>query len=193
MAKLPVRWLTLAEIVGVAALVIAGLGYWDNHRERIQSDRERAAESRDRQAAARTTALKSTFVMTGSPTESGDRIRIAAVHPEQVIQTQELWFPTAIRADSLETTGNPRIEADWIARVGKADDKAKTGRAPVGVLTVFIEDGQTKTDRSIYYVGYSRERRALRADKVTLEGLSLAQRGVAGDLQKAADALWAAR
>ncbi len=25
--RLPVRWLSLAEIVGVAALVIAGLGY----------------------------------------------------------------------------------------------------------------------------------------------------------------------
>ena len=75
----------------------------------------------------------------------------------------------------------------------KADGKAKTGRVAVGVLTVFIEDGQTKTDRSIYYVGYSREARMLRADKVTLEGLSLARRGVSGDLQKAADALWAAR
>lgn len=193
MAKLPIRWLTLAEIVGVSALVIAGLGYWDNHRERIQSERERAAESREREAQARVSALKSTFVLTGSPNESGDRIRIGTVHPEQVIQTQELWFPAAVRADSVKTTGNPRIEADWIARVAKADGKAKSGRVAVGVLTVFIEDGQTKTDRSVYYVGYSREARVLRADKVTLEGLSLARRGVAGDLRKAADALWAAR
>jgi len=193
MAKLPIRWLTLAEIVGVSALVIAGLGYWDNHRERIQAERERAAESRERQAQDRISALKQTFVLTGSPNESGDRIRIGTVHPEQVIQTQELWFPTAIRADSVRTTGNPRIESDWVARVAKAEGKAKNGRVAVGVLTVFIEDGQTKTDRSVYYVGYSRQDRALRADKITLEGLSLARRGVAGDLQKAADALWAAR
>jgi hypothetical protein len=193
MAKLPVRWLTLAEIVGVAALVIAGLGYWDNHRERIQTDRERAAESRERQAQARVSALKSTFVMTGSPSESGDRIRISPVHPEQVIQTQELWFPAAVRADSVRTTGNPRIEAGWIARVAKADPKARSGRVAVGVLTVFIEGGQTKTDRAVYYVGYSRELRMLRADKLTLEGLSVARRGVAGDLQKSADGLWAAR
>jgi hypothetical protein len=193
MAKLPVRWLTLAEIVGVSALVIAGLGYWDNHRERIQTDRERAAESRERQAQARVSALKSTFVMTGSPSESGERIRIATVHPEQVIQTQELWFPADIRSDSVKTTGNPRIEAGWIARVTKVDGKSRSGRVPVGLLTVFIEDGQTKADRSVYYVGYSREARMLRADKVTLEGLSLARRSVAGDLQKAADGLWAAR
>jgi hypothetical protein len=193
MAKLPVRWLTLAEIVGVSALVIAGLGYWDNHRERIQAERDRAAESRERQAQAKVSALKQTFVLTGSPTEAGERIRIDTVHPEQVIQTQELWFPAAVRADSVKTTGNPRIEAGWIARVGKADAKAGSGRVPVGVLTVFIEEGQTKTDRSIYYVGYSREERVLRRDKITLEGLSLARRGVAGDLQKGADALWAAR
>ena len=71
--------------------------------------------------------------------------------------------------------------------------KAQTGRVPVGVLTVFIEDGQTKTDRAIYQLGYSIHRRTLRADKVELEGLSLAQRGVSGDLQAAAGNLWSAR
>ncbi|MDB5456033.1 MAG: hypothetical protein JWP92_1618, partial [Caulobacter sp.] len=35
--RLPLRWLTLAELVGVAALVIAGLGFWDSHRERVQA------------------------------------------------------------------------------------------------------------------------------------------------------------
>ena len=50
--RLPLRWLTLAEIVGLAALVIAGLGYWDSHRERLQQDHERAtAEAGDRQGA----------------------------------------------------------------------------------------------------------------------------------------------
>lgn len=193
MAKLPVRWLTLAEIVGVSALVLAGLGYWDSHRGRMQTDRERAAETRQRQAEARVSALKQTFVMTGLPSDSGDRIRIATAHPEQVIQTQELWFPAAVRADSVKTTGNPRVEAGWVDGVAKADRKATSGRVPVGVLTVFIEEGQTKTDRSVYYVGFNREKRTLRADKITLEGLSLARRGVAGDLQKTADALWAAR
>jgi hypothetical protein len=195
--RLPFRWLTLAELVGVLALVIAGLGYLDAHRERTQEDRERAAAAQERQAErqaeARAGALKQAFLMTGTPDGTGDLIRLAPVHPEQVIQTQTVWFPSAIRADSMETTGNPRLEAGWIEDGLRKASGARQGRVPVGVLTVFIEDGQTKTDRSIYQLGYSMSPRMLRGAKVQLEGLSLARRGVSGDLQAAADSLWAAK
>jgi hypothetical protein len=192
--RLPFRWLTLAEIVGIAALTIAGLGYWDAHRERSQESHERAQAASERQAQTKAGALKQTFLMTGTVDGAGDRVRLASVHAEQVIQTQTVWFPVAVRGDSVETTGNPRMEAGWIeAGLRKAAGKSKQGRVPVGVLTVFIEDGQTKTDRAVYQLGYSLHPRALRSDKVELEGLSLARRGVAGDLQKAADELWAAR
>lgn len=192
--RLPLRWLSLAEIVGVVALVIAALGYWDNHRESIQQDRERAAADRKAAAEAKVGALKQTFVMTGEVQDDGRRVRLTPVRPEQVIQTQTVWFPKDIRADSVETTGNPRLQADWIDDgLRKAAGKARTGRVPVGVMTVFIEDGQTKTDRAIYHLGYSLHSRRLRGDRVDLEGLSLARRGVSGDLQAAAGALWAAR
>lgn len=192
--RLPLRWLTLAEIVGVAALVIAGLGWWDNHREGIHSERERAAAERREAAEARSGALKRTFLMTGAVEGDGDRIRLTTANPEQVIQTQTIWFPRALRSDSVETTGNPRMEAGWMERgLRKSIGKSKSGRVPVGVLTLFIEDGQTKTDRSVYQLGYSIQPRRLRSDRVALEGLSLARRGVAGDLQAAADTLWAAR
>ena len=183
--KLPVRWLTLAEGVGVLALVIAGLGYWDAHRERTERDRDRAAAAQEHQA-------RSTFLMTGTLESSGDRLRLASVRPEQVIQTQTVWFPTAIRAGSIETTGNPRLEAGWIEDgVRKAAGKSKQGRTPVAVQTVFIEDGQVKTDRAIYQLAYSLHPRLLRGEKVTLEGLSLSRRNVPGDLQATADGLWA--
>lgn len=190
--RLPLRWLSLAEIVGVVAVVVAVLGYWDSHRERAQEAREKALAARERQVEVRAAALKQTFLMTGAAESSGERIRLASLRPEQVIQTQSVWFPKAIRSDSLETTGNPRLEAGWIED-GLRKAKTKTGRVPVGVLTVFFEDGQTKTDRAVYWVGYSLRSRTLRADKLELEGLSLARRGVAGDLQTAADNLWAAR
>lgn len=192
--RLPFRWLTLAECVGIAALSIAGLSYWDTHRERSQESRERAQAASERQAQARAGALKQSFLMTGTPDGAGDKVRLASVRPEQVIQTQTVWFPVAIRGASVETTGNPRLEAGWIeAGLRKAAGKSRQGRVPVGVLTVFIEDGQVKSDRAVYQLGYSLHPRALRPDKVELEGLSVARRGVSGDLQKAADELWAAR
>jgi hypothetical protein len=192
--RLQVRWLTLAEFVGVGALLIAGLGFWDSHRERVREDRDRAAAAGERQAQARADAQKLSFVMTGAREDDGKRVRLTSVNESQVIQTQTVWFPPEIRGDSVETTGNPRLEVDWIENgLRKAAGKARTGRVPVGVLTVFIQDGVTKTDRAVYHLGYSIHPRTLRADRVELEGLSLARRGVSGDLQATAGNLWAAR
>jgi hypothetical protein len=186
------RFLTLAELVGIAALVIAGLGYWDSHRERTLTEKERAAEAQEKKAEAKAGVLKLAFLMTGAPEGGGERLRLASVHPEQVIQTQSLVFPGAVRGDTAETTGNPRIEAGWIeGGLSKAEHGRKPhGRLPVGIVTVFIEDGQAKTDRSVYLVGYSAHPRVLRSDKVELEGLSLLQRGVGEGVQAAVDAAW---
>ncbi|HEY2751395.1 hypothetical protein [Phenylobacterium sp.] len=193
--RLPFRWLTLAEFVGIAAVAIAALGYWDNHRERAQSDRERAAAERERKAEAQAGVLKLSFLMTGTPEGSGERLRLASVHPEQVIQTQAITFPSDVRGDAVQTTGNPRIEAGWFeggldrALHGRGS-KQRQGRLPVGIVTVFIEDGQTKTDRALYLVGYSLHPRMIRSDKVEMEGMSLVRRGVAEDVQAAVDGLW---
>jgi hypothetical protein len=179
--RLPIRWLTLGEFVGVGALIIAGLGYWDAHRQRVEQDRMQQAE-------AQTEALKHTFLMTGAANTGGDQVRLTSVNPDQVIQTQTIWFPRLVRASSVETTGNPRLEADWIEEgLRKAAGGSKQGRVPVAIETVYIEDGQTRTDRSIYSLGYSLHPRLLLGDRVRLEGLSLRQRGVSGDLQAAVD------
>jgi hypothetical protein len=195
--RLPIRWLTLAEVVGLIAVVIAGLGYWDSHRERSFEERERAAAERERKAEARAGALKQTFLMTAAPQGAGDWLRLTSVHPEQVIQTQSLTFPTEVRGDSVETTGNPRIEAGWIeGGLSKAEKargrggKEAKGRLPVGIVTVYIEDGQTKTDRALYLLGYSLHPHLLRSDRVELEGLSLVRRGVGENVQAAVDGLW---
>lgn len=198
--RLPFRWLSLAELVGILALVIAGLGYWDAHRERAQTDRQRAAAERERKDETRAGALKLAFLMTGTPDGDGGRLRLASAHPEQVIQTQSLSFPREVRGDAVQTTGNPRIEAGWFdAALARAEharpahtggDKARQGRLPVGIVTVYIQDGQTRSDRAIYLLGYSLHPRVLRADRVELEGLSLVRRAGGEDVQAAVDGLW---
>jgi hypothetical protein len=198
--RVQLRWLTLAELVGLAALVIAGLGYWDSHREKADAQREKAAEAHEKkveaQREAQTGALKLTFLMTGTPENGGERLRLSAAHSEQVIQTQTISFPSEIRGDPAQTTGNPRLEAGWFEAglakaLGEHGDKKKSGRLPVGIATTFIEDGETKTDRSIYLLGYSLHPRVLRGEKAEMEGLSLVHRGGADNLQAAVDALWA--
>lgn len=189
--RLRLRWLTLAEIVGVSALLIAGLGYWDNHRESAQADRERAAAQAERQAEARAQAIKQSFLMTGRPEEDGARLRLASANPDQVIQTQTLWFPAAIRGAPAETTGNPRLQAEWFDG-GLRKARLKHGRLPVTVRTVYVADGQTQTDTALYMVGFNLKSRLLRPARVELEGLSLVRRGVTGDPQAAAEAAWTA-
>ena len=182
--RLPIRWLTLAEIVGVAALVLAGLSYWDGHRERVAADQAHRAELAGRQS----------FLLTGAVADHGATLRLTTVHPEQVVQTQTVWFPHALRGGSVETTGNPRIEAGWIEEaVKKAAGKAKSGRLPVAVQTVYIQDGQTRTDNALYAVGYTLRPRLILGDRLDLEGLSLVRHGVSGDLQGAADPMWGRR
>ena len=39
-------WITIGELVGVLALVIAGLNFWDSHRERVSDARREAAADR---------------------------------------------------------------------------------------------------------------------------------------------------
>jgi hypothetical protein len=194
--RLPFRWLSLAELVGITAVVIAALGYWDTHRERALTERERAAEAQEKKAEAKAGALKLSFLMTGSPEGTGDRLRLTSVHPEQVIQTQSITFPSEVRGDAVQTTGNPRLEAGWFeGGLDKAQRdhgaKQRQGRMPVGIVTVFIEDGQSKTDRALYQAGFSTHPRVLRSDKVELEGLSLIRRGVGEDIQAAVDGVWA--
>ncbi|MEO8113032.1 MAG: hypothetical protein ABI655_01540 [Phenylobacterium sp.] len=196
--RLPIRWLSIAELVGLLAVVFAGLGYWDQHRERTVQDRDRAAAERARHAEAKLAPLRQAFLMTGAPDGAGERIRLTPVHAQQVIQTQTLVFPSEIRGGDVQTTGNPRIEKGWFAdglrkaTAKRHGDPEGGGRLPVAITTVYIEDGETRTDRSIYQLGYSLKRRFMRGAEVDLDGLSLARRNPAGDLRAAVDSLWAA-
>ncbi len=175
------RWITLGEIVGICALVISALSYWDAHQER-------KATAVIRPAAVRAGPL----VLTGTVEHNGERIALKAVDADHVIQTQSVHFPTMVRADAVETTGNARIEAAWFEpglRAALKEVKLHGGRhrLPVVVTTTYVSGATTATDAALYDLGYSLHARLLRPDVVTLEGISLVRRG-GGDLQAAADA-----
>lgn len=192
--KRPKLRIPIPEIVGVSAVLIAGLSFWDSHRDRSAGEKR---TEQQRQA-------ESVLVLTGEVDGSGDRIRLRPMSPAQAVQTQTLLFPTEVRAQSVEIdAATPRIEKAWVADgLKKAADAARKarrakpageGRLPVGIVTTYVQDGITRTDRSIYRLGYSTSANFLGVEKVKLEGLSLARRGAAGDLRGQVDALWARR
>jgi hypothetical protein len=191
-------WITLSELVGVVALVIAGLNFWDSHHARL-SDAKRAAQAE--QAAARLAEARSSFVLTAHAEGDGARLAFQPMAAGQAIQGQTYLFPAAV-ADHPVASVQPRIERDWMARGLKtaieAARRAKTagaageGEVPVGVVSTYIEDGETKTDRSLYRLAYAWRTPLLGGPRLTFEGAVLARRSVKGDLQHLVDTEWTA-
>lgn len=178
------RWITVGEIIGILALVVSGLSYWDAHQQRVAAPKTAAAP-----------AKPSSLVLTGILDLAHDRIDLHPASPDQVIQTQTIHFPASVRADAVDTTGNARIEAGWFdagLRAALKGSKLHAGRhrLAVGIETVFVAGDATRTDLAIYDLGYTLHARMLRPDAVAIEGVSLV-RHAGADLQAAVDARFA--
>ncbi len=186
-------WLTISELVGVLALVIAGLNFWDSHRERVQDARREAAA--DHAASARYA-----LVVSSQMEADGARLSLQSVDPAQAIQSERYLFPRAVLDHAMEVSAaKPQIDLDWIASGLRADvaRARKSGAGadgeatvPVGVLATYVQDGEMRTDQSIYRLGYAWRSRLLGGPRLALQGLSLVRRGVRGDLRAAVEAVW---
>ncbi len=181
-------WITIGELVGVLALVIAGLNFWQAHQQYLA-----AQKTAQTQAQAR-----SAFVMAGVADRTGDRIDIRPLNPDQAIQNQTYVFPGTLADHPIKLTATqPRLERSWIEkglRAALAADHAPPtgeGVAPVVVVTTYVQDGDTYTDSgSLYEVGYAWRSTLFGGRKITLEGLALSKRGVKGDPGAEVNGVW---
>ena len=186
-------WLTISELVGVLALVIAGLNFWDSHRERVQ-DARREAQA-DHAASAR-----SALVMSSQMEADGARLTFQPLNPAQSIQSERYLFPRAVLGHAMEVSAaKPQIDLDWIAdglrrevasarRSGASADGEAT--IPIGVVATYVQDGEMRTDQSIYRLGYAWRARILGGPRLALQGVSLVRRSIRGDLRPAVEAAW---
>jgi hypothetical protein len=188
-------WLTVGEVVAVLGLGLAGLNFWESHRDRVQAERHEAEKAR--------TQSRSVFLMRGSADEDGERVMLDPTNPGQVVQTQRYLFPTPVLDHGKEIgAGRLQIDLVWFddglkdalkaARKAGAPLPQGEARLPVGIVTTYVENGETRTDRSIYRVGYTASPGLLGAVKLKLVGATLVRRGVTGDMQAAVDAAWRA-
>jgi hypothetical protein len=188
-------WITLSELVGVLALVIAGLNFWENHHERVVDTRRQAAADR----VAR--EVRSAVVLQAGMEGDGARLILQTVNPAQAVQGQRYLFPHAVLGHAMEVdAARPQIDLAWIedglrgevARGRKAGTAGADGEGelPIGVFTTYVEDGETRTDQSLYRLGYSWRSRLLGGPRIALQGLSLVARRVPGDLRRAVETAW---
>lgn len=181
-AKTRRRWISIGETVGILALIISGISLWDAHQERAET----------RSAAAQVKPVPvAPLVLTATADAAGETLKIASPNADRVIQTQTISFPAALDTGSTDTTGNPRIEADWFSaglRSALGDDRKKA-RLPVGIVTYYTDNGVERTDTALYEIGYSWRSRLLQHDVPVLEGITLVSRNPK-DLQASLDARW---
>ena len=177
------RWVTLAEIVAIAGVVIAALGLWANWHDRREDAAEREAERSSEAKAHAVTRLEGTVANGGTTLMLAD--------PDHKIDTVQVQFPAALgiaRQDAPE----PRIDADWFARsllkLTDGGPDAREGKLPVLVTSGWWDADTHRTDRAIYDVVWKTEGRVLRGRVLRLEGLTLRERG--GSARRL-DALWA--
>jgi hypothetical protein len=180
-------WLTVGEIVGVLALIIAGLNFWDSHQQREVDAKREQAQS---QAA-------SAFVLTGEADGQGRAIALRPLKASQAIQSQRYRFPMDLVDHPVDLTAErPRIEVDWISgglrRTLDLVHARPNGeaRSPVVVETTYVEDGDTRTDISLYQIGFAWKREFLGGRQIRLTGIALSRRGLTGDSSATVEQRW---
>lgn len=189
------RWVTLGEILAVAAVGISALTLWDSHQERVRSEEKAVA------SASREDAEVATLVLRATPSREGDRLTLAPLNAEQAIQAQTILFPSTLGLSPIETTGDPRIEAAWFAEAlkrvrkaaGQKDEDPGDKRLPIVVVTRYLAAGKGHTARAIHDLGYTLEGRFLRGSAVVLRGMSIVTPVGEKRMQPALDRVWRQR
>ena len=182
-------WLTMGEVVGALALVIAGLNYWESHQQHQEDVRRAQAQTR----------AETAFVMVGEADRDGRFVTLRPLKSSQAIQSQRYRFPGEVLDHPVEITAErPRLAADWIAGgVKRALDEAHArgggeARVPVVIETTFVEDGDSRTDVSLYQLGFAWKHAFLGGRQIRLTGLALARRSLPGDPAPVLQSRWAA-
>jgi len=190
------RWITLAEILGVIAVLISGLTLWNSYRQRTADEADKAAARSQAEAEAQVLLLRAT------PDRDGEVLRLASAANGQTIQNQNIAFPGPLGVAAIDTLIEPRIEARWFEQAllhARPADGARDGsrgdeRLPVAITTVFFSGGTMRRDSAIYDIGYRVEGGGLfGGHKLRMRGISRLETVTPRTLQARLDAIWRSR
>lgn len=169
------RWISLAEIVAVAGLLIGALTLYLNWADRREERSEKA------QAAAAEGKAKALVTLTGTVERDGARIALA--DPSRNFTAATIRFPKALGVAKQDAMPGPAIESAWFAdRLLALTDKGadeRQGRLPVLVSVSWWDGDARHSDTALYDVLWRTEGRVLQGRSLKLTGFALAERTTA--------------
>lgn len=178
------RWVTLAELVGVAGLIIAAAGLWMSWSDRRADDQAKQVEK------ASEAKVRTLVMLKGTVEKGGDRLKLSdAAHD---VQNIDVTFPSALGIAAQNSVLEPRIEASWFSGplLSLTDNgpDSQEGRMPVLITASYWDADTERRDTAIYDVVWKTKGRMLLGRALHVEGLMLRER--AGSKARL-DAIWA--
>ena len=190
------RWITLAEVLGVIAVLISGLTLWNSYQQRSTDEADKAAARSEAAAEAQILLLRA------SPDRDGRTLSLASAGAGQTIQNQNIAFPAPLGVAAIDTVIEPRIEAAWFESAllrarqaaGRQDESRGDERIPVAITTAFFSGGAMHRDSAIYDIGYRVEGGGLfGGHRIRMRGISRVESVSPRNLQSRLDSLWRSR
>jgi hypothetical protein len=190
------RWITLAEILGVIAVAISGLTFWNSYQQRSADEADKAAARSQAEAEAQILLLRA------APDRDGRTLSLASAGTGQTIQNQTIAFPGPLGVAKVDTVIEPRIEAGWfeeaLLRARRAAGEQEEGRGderlPVAITTFFFSGGAMRRDSAIYDIGYRIEGGGLfGGHHIRMRGISRIETASPRTVQARLDTIWRAR
>lgn len=176
------RWISLAEFVAVAGLLIGVATLYLNWSDRREERTEKVQEA---QSAGK---AKSLVLLSGQPQRGGDALALS--DPAHTITDATIRFPAALKVAQQDAMPGPAIEARWFAAplltvTDKGPDE-QTGRLPVLITTSWWDGDTKRTSTALYDILWSTHGRMLQGRKLELTGIALTDRSTsAAALEKA--------
>lgn len=174
------RLLTLAEVLGVAGLAIAGLTLWNNVAMRQGQESERVADAdKAARAAAEAAHDASLVTLEGQAIEGGKHLKLSDVAGHR-LQNVQVRFPPALGIATKGSVLDLQIDAAWIAKkiitLTDGGPDSVEGSVPVLITSSYWQGDKPVSDSAVYDLIFSTRGNFLSGRSLHLRGLVLVER-----------------
>lgn len=154
------RWISLGEVIALAALIISGLGLWITWSGSQKNEPTRIVEQKQ----------SIPLVLRAAVERDGRALAIEPVESSHALQSLTLTFPGAT---PMEVGSDGRLEASAVQAAINDKDRKGAKKVRVRIATRYVETGTDRRSTGSYSLSYRWEGGGLFGGKsVRLTGLS---------------------